>query len=85
MTIDWYLNFAFVVPSNPAYFSTKYGRVYNCHPAYGRVYYTGPCLRQGSSLFFFPQQVVQRPTGGSATSHLGRWDVAGGNTESDSW
>jgi hypothetical protein len=25
-------------------------------------------------------QVVQRPTGGSATSHLGRWDVAGGNT-----
>ncbi len=22
---------------------------------------------------------MQRPTGGSATSHLGRWDVAGGN------
>jgi hypothetical protein len=24
---------------------------------------------------------VQRLTGGSATSHLGRWDVAGGNAE----
>jgi len=24
---------------------------------------------------------VQRPTGGSATSHLGRWDVAAGNAE----
>ncbi len=28
---------------------------------------------------------MQRPTGGSATSHLGRWDVAGGNVESVAW
>ena len=24
---------------------------------------------------------MQRPTGGSATSHLGRWDVAAGNPD----
>ncbi len=30
-------------------------------------------------VFFFSRQVVQRPTGVSATSHLERWDVAAGN------
>ncbi len=30
-------------------------------------------------VFFCSRQVVQRLTGGSATSHLGRWDVAAGN------
>ena len=38
------------------------------HPAYGR-----------GVVFFSPRQVVQRPTGISATSQMERWDVAGGN------